>query len=96
MRTTPNRIGFGDEDVLWRVQSYLCSKQFPVFRDLQVQVHRGEVTITGKVDSFHERQVALNCCRRVAGVLKLIDQIEVSSPPSHHLALRRSTAIRPR
>ena len=77
MHTTKDRIGFGDDDVLWRVESYLGSKHFPAFRALKVMVNKGVVTISGKVDNFHERQVALNCCRRVAGVRNLIDQIQV-------------------
>lgn len=77
MRTTTDRIGFGDDDVLWRVESYLGSKHFPAFRALKVMVNQGVVTISGKVENFHERQVALNCCRRVAGVRKLIDNIQV-------------------
>lgn len=77
MHTTSNQIGFGDADVLWRVESYLDSKHFTGFRDLNVEVNDGIVTISGKVDNFHERQVALNSCRRVAGVLQLIDEIQV-------------------
>lgn len=79
MQITENRIGFGDEDVLWRVESYLESKHFPAFRGLHVSVQQGVVTITGQVKNYHERQVALNCCLRVAGVLELVDQIQVTS-----------------
>ncbi len=77
MRTTPDRIGFNDDDVLWRVESYLGSRHIPTFRNLVVHVHRGTVTLSGRVENYHQRQVALNSCRRVAGVLKLVDQIEV-------------------
>ena len=78
MATTSHQIRFGDKDILWRVESYLCSKHFPAFRNLQIDVLNGIVTVSGNVDNFHERQVALNSCRRVAGVLQLIDEIEVS------------------
>jgi hypothetical protein len=29
------------------------------------------------VDSFYHKQLCLNCCQRVAGVVRLIDQIHV-------------------
>ncbi len=74
------RFGFSDADVGQRVCSYLNSKHFPRFRDLTVEVARGVVTLTGRLDSFHERQVALNSCRRVAGVLELVDAITVADP----------------
>ncbi|MDG2013445.1 MAG: BON domain-containing protein [Pirellulaceae bacterium] len=79
MQLTQNRIGFGDEDVLWRVESYLESKHFAAFRNLHVVVDQGVVTIAGQVSNYHERQVALNCCLRVAGVLELVDQIRVTA-----------------
>ncbi len=72
------QFAFADEDVCQRVYSYLSSRHFPRFRDLEIEVRRGVVTVQGTVGSFHERQVALNSCRRVAGVLELIDAIEVA------------------
>lgn len=79
MQMTPNRVGFCDGDVLFRVESYLGSKHYPSFRNLSVQVEQGIVTLSGSVDSYHERQVALNSCMRVAGVLELIDRVRVSA-----------------
>ena len=77
MHKNPTHVGFVDQDVLSRVESYLDSRHFRGFRDLHVEVTSGIVTISGKVDNFHERQVAVNSCRRVAGVMELVDEIEV-------------------
>lgn len=77
MQKSPHHLGFGDQDVHCRVESYLESRHFPGFKDLQIDVHEGIVTLSGKVDNFHERQIAVNSCRRVAGVIRLIDEIEV-------------------
>lgn len=77
MQKAPNRIGFSDRDVRFRVESYLNSKHFPSFRSLDVQVEQGIVTLTGSVENFHERQVALHTCMRVAGVLEMVDQVQV-------------------
>jgi osmotically-inducible protein OsmY len=46
-------------------------------RNLDVDAGQGVVTLTGQVTSFYEKQVALNVCRRVAGVYDLVDHVEV-------------------
>ena len=81
MQMTFNRVGFSDQDVLGRVESYLGSKDFLSFRHLDVQVSQGVVTLSGVVQNVHERQVALNSCMRVAGVLELVDQVRVAPMP---------------
>ncbi len=80
MHVSNRRIDFFDDDVQWRVESYLGRQHFPGIRGLEVQVDDGVVTVTGQVDNFHQRQVAVNACRRVAGVLKLVDEIQVLTP----------------
>lgn len=71
------RVDYPDDDVQLRVARFLCSKHFSNFNELDVQVEHGQVTVTGEVDSFYEKQVAMNSCQRVAGVLALVDQIRV-------------------
>lgn len=51
--------------------------QISSLRKLTVQVCDGEVTVTGDVDSYYHRQVAVNACLTTWGLLKLIDQIQV-------------------
>lgn len=77
----PGRVEFQDQDVQRRVRSFLNSRHFPAFRQLQVEVENGSVRISGNVPSFYEKQVALNSCQRVAGVLQLIDEVGVSPVP---------------
>ncbi len=74
------RVDYADDDLQRRVANFLHSQHFPAFKQLRVDVHDGAVTIYGTVDSFYEKQVALNSCQRVAGVLALIDQIAVAGP----------------
>ena len=66
-----------DADLQQRVSGYLASQNFPSFKKLNVEADEGSVTITGTVCSFYERQVAVNSCQNVAGVMKLIDRIAV-------------------
>jgi osmotically-inducible protein OsmY len=39
----------------------------------------GTVTLRGQVRSFYEKQLCHHTCRRVAGVLRLVDEIEVAA-----------------
>ena len=78
MTTTETiRLDYPDDEVKKRVSSFLHSRNFPAFRHLDVAVENGQVTLSGEVCSFYEKQVALNSCQRVPGVLQLVDDIAV-------------------
>jgi osmotically-inducible protein OsmY len=57
--------------------NYLSRQLFPGLRLVAVESSQGVVTIRGRVKSFHERQLCINCCQRVAGVVQLNDEIQV-------------------
>jgi hypothetical protein len=67
-----------DSDLQRRVKSYLRERHMPNLRNLQVEAQGGVVTLRGTVNSFYEKQLSQQCCRRVAGVVKLIDAIDVA------------------
>ena len=71
------RIDYPDDDVRKRVSRFLYSQHFPAFRNLNIAVEHGSVRLTGEVRSFYEKQIALTSCQHVAGVLALIDEIDV-------------------
>ena len=64
-------------EVRQRVSNFLHSRHFPAFRNFEIEVDRGAVTLTGKVQSYYEKQIAINSCQNVAGVVSLIDEIVV-------------------
>lgn len=68
-----------DQELERRVLSYLERRHVPGLRQLEVQANNGTVTLRGQVRSFYEKQLSHHCCRRVAGVVKLIDAIDVVS-----------------
>ncbi len=74
------RVEYPDQDVQWRVAMFLNSRHFSNFRKLDVAVYHGRVTLRGQLDSFYEKQVAINSCQHVAGVLGLVDEIDVREP----------------
>ena len=66
-----------DRDLERRVKGFLYAKHMPGLRALQVEARNGTVVLRGQVGSFYEKQLGHHCCRRVAGVQKLIDSIDV-------------------
>lgn len=67
-----------DFDLERRVKNYLRDRHMPMLRNLEVEAHGGTVTLRGTVNSFYEKQLSQQCCRRVAGVVRLIDAIDVA------------------
>ena len=66
-----------DRDLERRVKSFLAGRHLWSLGRLQVEAREGVVTLQGRVASFYEKQVSQQCCRRVAGVLDLVDRVEV-------------------
>ena len=66
-----------DRDLKRRVVNYLVGRGVPNLRRIRVDADGGTVTLSGRVNSFYHKQLCIHCSRRVAGVMELIDQIEV-------------------
>ncbi len=66
-----------DRDVEKRIRIFLFGMKRARLRHLDVEVQNGCAIISGTVHSFYERQLALSCCQRVAGVLSVTDKVEV-------------------
>jgi len=54
--------------------------QYAVLRQTRVHVDNGIVSIVGTVHSFYERQLAIACVQRVAGVREVLDRLSVEHP----------------
>jgi len=80
-----------DLDLERRVRIYLGSRFHPSLNRLRVAAHGGCVTLTGTVHSFYERQLAVSTCKRVAGVMSVVDEIIVADD---HQAARRPVLAR--
>ena len=80
--------GTADRDLRHRVVNYLRSRSRAALRNLEVEAANGTVTLRGRVHSFYERQLAINCCHRVAGVLRLVDRIVVDFDLLPHMSNR--------
>ena len=66
-----------DGELLHQVIGFLHQTGYDVHRTLIIRVQCGVVEIRGRVTSYHLRQVAVECIKRVAGVARVTDQIDV-------------------
>jgi osmotically-inducible protein OsmY len=62
-----------------RIASQLAETNWASLRRLSVDVQAGAVTLRGCVGSFHEKQIAIQACRILAGIDQLIDAVEVAA-----------------
>jgi osmotically-inducible protein OsmY len=67
-----------DRDLERRVTSFLATRHVPGLRNLAVEAQNGIVTVSGQVLTFYEKQLCNQCCRRVAGVLELVNAVDVT------------------
>jgi len=68
-----------ERDLELRIRNFLDGRNIPGLRRIGVVVVGGQVTVQGRVRTFYEKQLALHCCQRVAGVIHVVDAIEVGS-----------------
>jgi hypothetical protein len=66
-----------DRELERRITSFLAGRHVPGLRSLEVHARNGVVTVRGRVMTFYEKQLCNQCCRRVAGVLQLINEVDV-------------------
>lgn len=70
------RVSTLDQDLAERVGLFLQMKR-PELANLLVSAVDGEIRLRGSVSSYYLRQLAISVAQHVAGVLRVIDRIEV-------------------
>jgi osmotically-inducible protein OsmY len=78
MYLNTTEIAASDTDLERRVINFLKAKQIPGVRWIEVESTAGILTMTGTVRSFYQKQLCTHCARRVAGVIEVIDEIDVA------------------
>ncbi|MBX3411529.1 MAG: BON domain-containing protein [Pirellulales bacterium] len=67
-----------DRDLERQITQLLAERHCHSLRRLQVQARDGIVTLRGQVRSFYEKQLSHDCCRRVDGVVRMVDAVDVA------------------
>jgi len=68
-----------DHELERRIRNFLGGLSLPALRDLELEVRNGAAVITGRVRTFYEKQLATSCCQRVAGVLNVLNEVQVAN-----------------
>jgi hypothetical protein len=68
-----------DRELQRRIGIFLENRQLPHSSQLRIDAKNGVVTLRGTHRSFYHKQLCINCCQRVAGVVQLIDSTKVLS-----------------
>ena len=71
VKTNENR------DLERRITNFLSNRHVSSLRQLRIEANSGVVTIRGQVKSFYEKQLGQTLARHVAGVLRIVDEVEV-------------------
>ena len=71
-----------DGDLESRTRIFLARQKVSALRRIAVSASGGVVKLRGRVQSSYEKQLCLNCCQYVAGVIRVIDEIEVENKAS--------------
>lgn len=66
-----------DRDLKRRVCNYLFERSVPALRRVAVEACQGQITFRGRVGTFYEKQLLLNCYRAVPGVIGIVDHVDV-------------------
>ena len=64
-------------DVTRRIVNLLWQRGGPWLATVDVRFDRGTATLSGKIRSFHERQLCIVCCQHVPGVHQVVDELKV-------------------
>jgi hypothetical protein len=69
-----------DADLARRIALFLEQRRLTSSNRLTVAADRGVVTLRGTAPTFHQRQLIVSATRRVAGVIQIMDELDVDPP----------------
>src|SRR5260221_5090467 len=76
----PPVIDSSEDELLARnVRNFILPRVYPASSHVHVEAKHGVIKLTGHVGSFYSKQLWLNGAQRVAGVRRVIDEIDVVS-----------------
>lgn len=68
------------EDVVREAQVCLEQSAYSLLRQVSVEYERGVLVLQGTLPNYYHKQLAQEAVRRVEGVTRVVNRIEVSHP----------------
>ena len=66
-----------DNELEHRILEFLYARGIANVEKMCVRVAGGVATVSGQVQTVHDRATCLECCRHVAGVLRVVDRTRI-------------------
>ena len=66
-----------NHDLKRRVANYLRQQHQLELGAVEISAENGTVLLQGKLKSTYDKQLCLQACQRVAGVVRIVDELEV-------------------
>ena len=70
-----------DDTLSQKVTQQLSNRGLRSPCKITVASRNGDITLTGTLQYAHQRQAALQACRSVSGVRRVVDQLQVKPKP---------------
>lgn len=71
-----------DADLVRRLVSFVYQQRVPDGGCVQFAAHNGVVVVHGELPTPHAKWLCIECCRRVAGVMRVVDRLQVTAEHS--------------
>jgi osmotically-inducible protein OsmY len=68
-----------DQNIERGIVEFLKTRQIQGLTVLNVHVDRGTATVSGSAQSIYAKIACRECCRRVAGVRAVVDQVDLAA-----------------
>ena len=80
-----------DSELEHRLANFLHQRGVPGGNSVRLDAQGGVVAVSGELPTRYAKWLCIECCRRVAGVIKVIDNMQIHSavaelPTSVHIA----------
>jgi hypothetical protein len=73
-------LASSDVDLEHRLANFLYQRNVPDGDCVRLDARGGVVIVSGELPTQHAKWLCIECCRRVAGVLKVVDELTVALP----------------
>ena len=74
-----------DVDLENRIANFLFQQHVLSGERIHTDAQVGTVVVSGKLPSRHTKWLCVECCRRVAGVVKLVDRVVVDNEKEYEV-----------
>lgn len=92
----PTQLQTNDHELAQRIANFLLARNIEGLENVGINVTGGVVTLSGKLPTAHDKFLCVECCRHVAGVVRLNDKLKIRGDATQDGQPTRKRARLPR